>query len=284
MTIKNKIQLGSIALIFFTGIISATFILIIRAEQRASVEVKAISQVMSETVQLYIATNDYVQDPAIETQSQWQAKYTAIGKFLSQPVFNNYRNEKSFQEIEKSYNTIQTLFSQINQASQNEKLQERLTAQILVHSKNLASGASELTQFILTNLEHRLRLSVVIIFISTVFLLAITVSISLFLIQKVLRPIIALEKDFLRISTLDFSTTTTTIGNNSNDEIGMLSRAFNTMSLKLKAYYVELERKVKERTLALDQKVEELEKLNRVMIGRELKMIELKKLLKQKQK
>ncbi len=39
----------------------------------------------------------------------------------------------------------------------------------------------------------------------------------------------------------------------------------------------ELERKVNERTKALADRVEELESLNRTMVGREMKMIELKK-------
>jgi len=58
------------------------------------------------------------------------------------------------------------------------------------------------------------------------------------------------------------------------DEIGELTGAFNFMTSKLKESYEGLERKVLDRTA-------ELEKDNKLMIGRELKMIELKKELEE---
>jgi HAMP domain-containing protein len=77
----------------------------------------------------------------------------------------------------------------------------------------------------------------------------------------------------------------------SNDEIGTLATAFNQMSNKLKDYYASLlsrtteleelknnlEKTVEQRTSELNQKINELEQMNKLMVGRELKMIELKK-------
>jgi methyl-accepting chemotaxis protein len=54
------------------------------------------------------------------------------------------------------------------------------------------------------------------------------------------------------------------------DEIGELATAFNTMSAKLKELYMGLEQKVRDRT-------KQLESDNKMMIGRELRMVELKK-------
>lgn len=54
------------------------------------------------------------------------------------------------------------------------------------------------------------------------------------------------------------------------DEIGQLAEAFNVMAAKLTKLYEGLEMKVKDRT-------KELEKDNKMMVGRELKMVELKK-------
>ena len=70
----------------------------------------------------------------------------------------------------------------------------------------------------------------------------------------------------------------------SNDEIGKLGNTFNTMAEKLRGFYAGLEQAVRERTAKLEQsqkelivKLNEVERLNKVMVGRELKMIELKK-------
>jgi methyl-accepting chemotaxis protein len=68
------------------------------------------------------------------------------------------------------------------------------------------------------------------------------------------------------------------------DEIEQLAEEFNKMTGKLKNLISELEEakgsleiKVKERTKQLQERIEELEKFHKVTVGRELKMIELKK-------
>jgi len=59
-----------------------------------------------------------------------------------------------------------------------------------------------------------------------------------------------------------------------NDEISDVSDAVNSMSVDIKDYGDNLENKVDERT-------EELERTNKAMVGRELKMIELKKTVRE---
>lgn len=60
------------------------------------------------------------------------------------------------------------------------------------------------------------------------------------------------------------------------DEFGQLARAVQKMANELKSSYLSLENKVKERTEALNSRTQELEKTNSFLVGRELKMIELK--------
>lgn len=63
----------------------------------------------------------------------------------------------------------------------------------------------------------------------------------------------------------------------SKDEIGQLGTAFNHMTARLETSHKELDTKVQERTNELEEKVDELERLNQAMVGRELRMVELKK-------
>ena len=69
-----------------------------------------------------------------------------------------------------------------------------------------------------------------------------------------------------------------------HDETAVLARAFNDMAKKLADLYKNLEQQVKERTDKLGRSESQLKKAlaesqrtNRLMVGRELKMIELKK-------
>ncbi|MDD5084665.1 MAG: cache domain-containing protein [Candidatus Omnitrophica bacterium] len=61
------------------------------------------------------------------------------------------------------------------------------------------------------------------------------------------------------------------------DEIEALSNSFNRMIERIRESHGELEQKVKERTEELNRRREELEKMNQFMLGREERMIELKK-------
>ncbi len=61
------------------------------------------------------------------------------------------------------------------------------------------------------------------------------------------------------------------------DEIGTLGNVFNGMAEKLQELHLGLEQKVSERTKVLEEKTDELERMNKLMVDRELKMVELKK-------
>lgn len=67
---------------------------------------------------------------------------------------------------------------------------------------------------------------------------------------------------------------------NTGDEIGSLSSSFNTMVASLKNHTENLEGTVAERTEELQQKIEELESFKRAVVGRELRIIELKNQVK----
>jgi HAMP domain-containing protein len=62
----------------------------------------------------------------------------------------------------------------------------------------------------------------------------------------------------------------------SGDEIEDLANSLNLMADRIQESQLTLEKRVRERTVALKEKVDELEKFNMDMVGREMRMIELK--------
>ncbi|OGW80259.1 MAG: hypothetical protein A3G33_06190 [Omnitrophica bacterium RIFCSPLOWO2_12_FULL_44_17] len=99
--------------------------------------------------------------------------------------------------------------------------------------------------------------------------------------ERLSKPIVELSRAAGHISegNLDYR-----IHIRSNDEIGQLAQSFNQMAVKLKELYSNMENQIRRRTSQLgeakeilERRVEELEQINKVTIGRELKMVELKK-------
>jgi HAMP domain-containing protein len=92
--------------------------------------------------------------------------------------------------------------------------------------------------------------------------------------QRITKPIIRLRDAAKQISTGNLNTT---IEVTSQDEIGELSEAFNQMATQLKQYYSNLETQVKEKTEQVLKQMEETGRMNKLMVGRELRMVELKR-------
>jgi methyl-accepting chemotaxis protein len=102
-----------------------------------------------------------------------------------------------------------------------------------------------------------------------------------FMVSFFLKPIQSLLEGVKEISkgNLDYAVDIRT-----GDELGDLAKAFGQMTVDLKKgkqtleeYNKKLEQQVTERTGTLRQKMDELERINKQMVDRELKMIELKK-------
>jgi C4-dicarboxylate-specific signal transduction histidine kinase len=94
------------------------------------------------------------------------------------------------------------------------------------------------------------------------------------LIGQILKPLKNLKETAEEISRGDYRESTTY---KTGDELEDLSKIFNKMTRKLIEHKDDTERKIKERT-------QQLEKLNKFMVGRELKMIKLKKEIKENKK
>jgi methyl-accepting chemotaxis protein len=98
--------------------------------------------------------------------------------------------------------------------------------------------------------------------------------VGVFLSRKFSGPIEEITETVKKVAGGDLTVRARTEG---KDEIGILAENINIMSANLEVFYADIEKRVVERTIELNAKLQELEKLNKFMVNRELKMIELKK-------
>jgi len=135
-------------------------------------------------------------------------------------------------------------------------LQSHETNQIFTQSQNLTSFAAEQA----------------LIIAAFVFFAALTATVVISaLVSNFLKPLAKLKEFSLSLSQghLDQQIKITT-----GDELEDLAKVLNSMAKNLKTSRMDIEKKIKDRTA-------QLEKLNQAMVGRELKMVELKKKIRQ---
>lgn len=129
--------------------------------------------------------------------------------------------------------------------------------------------------FSLQSVNAAIRETVSLLLLLGIVSILLGIGLTYILVVRVTKPIKSLIIGAREISKGNLSYVITPT--NSHDEIGQLSEVFNTMAQRLSLSYQSLEKQVKQRTEDLEKKVSELERINKLMINRELKMVELKK-------
>lgn len=139
-----------------------------------------------------------------------------------------------------------------------------------LQTQNIKAALSDIKAYNINSLEKTLatvgdiRNKIFEIIIILVFVVVAMVLFLYFYLRIVITaPIIKLASFAQEVANKNFTTTTTT----RKDEIGMLSRAFNTMVDKLKASYTTLEQKVTDRTVNLAEKTQEAENSRKAILN-----------------
>jgi len=202
-------------------------------------------------------------------------KYNGSGRFIEDSVTLGLLKNEDVSYLKRQLNgeDIIEIVMPIEETSGGHLMSMRY----IVSYNSLIERMAEVYQQIL--------LIIVPIFIIT-FVLTITFSISL------TKPIIMLRGLTEKVRKGNLSVK---INLKTRDEIGELASSFNQMTKDLKEsrkgleeYSKDLEKEVKERTVELEKskkeleaRNEELERFNKMAVGRELKMVELKKRIKE---
>ena len=264
MTIKTKLLFSILVTVMLIAIFSVVFY---QRTQRIDREIKKI-EIVSKIVQVATSQRglvlDYYRNHEERPKAQWQLLLDAQKKLMQNEVFITSGEQSCFGQSCKADELVKSIFAELvanyekpklNQAeiTLSRKLEEVLVSQLLTKIQTSISLSYLLFSESLTNIQTAQKALIFMAGISIMVLLFFFAILFFFFNQFVARPLIKLKEIAMRIASLDFSaTTTTTTSSNLNDEIGILTRAFNTMVIKLQESYTALQEKVRVRTRDLE--------------------------------
>ncbi len=291
MTIKRKLQLNGFITFVFVLAIGVASLVTSKITMKEFEKQKIVEQIVSGVVEQRALNTEYVLFRQDRPIVQWHLKEKALRAFFASPLFQSPDEQKVMAEFRDNLDSRALLLAklvanhesskQISDPAElalNQELDVRIRSQLATKSLEAVTTAFQLSDGSrLKTITAQERSGILVTLL--VSLLLIIAVVAMFIINKtVIKPLTELRQRAEEVSRLDFSTTTTTTTTGkARDEVGNLARSFQTMVAKLKESYTGLEQKVIERTNVLEVKTTELERMNKLMVGRELKMIELKK-------
>lgn len=285
MTIKNKLRLS---ISFIIGLIISIGVIFYVTEQRLINNIKTHSiadKIVKTTTFRNGLVIDYLRFHTERAKKQWQLEQDAVINLIQSNVLNISDKQVTINQIKKTNTEINLLFAHIVTNAEEPKsnsitpaftqeIEDRLVSQILLKMQANISRAYELSETSMTAINTAQKLINVLLLMCISLLVLFVAILFVYFKKLIIRPLSALHKstEVIANGNLDYR-----VDINSHDEFGQVARSFNEMTIKLKESYSGLEQAVQRRTEELNKRIEEVERMNKLMIGRELKMVELKK-------
>lgn len=240
MKIKSKFKItlsvSILTVVFCLSMLANTFM---RVREADTLEKRA-NDIVRGVFELTMLTNDYLIRKTQRAEHQWQIKHRQVKKLIRQSKTSAIDHARLFEKMFQDHETIQTLFLKLldisttpekNQNHIYDQLWDRLISQITATAQDIVSTAfrlSAMAEFELLSAQKQGGMIILSLMITLVVIIAIN---SLFLSRSIAKPVISLQQDIEKIGRGDLDHV---VLSDSNDEIGELAAAFNSMTSNLK--------------------------------------------------
>jgi len=218
-----------------------------------------------DVVDLNLLIHDYLLNHEERSIDQYNVKYQTLGAHLSEARFNQVEEEVLIRDMRSNYKQLGVIFANLVSVHNRwmvagaelkvslHEHERRLSGRLLVKSQILVSAGFRLNNAIKLGAERTLHKAILSVTSLFVILFVFILAISIWIYLSVIPPITRLGKGIEVLGTGDLSYKVAT---NAKDEIGALSRSFDSMTENLAAITVsrdELSREIEERKMVEKQ-------------------------------
>ncbi|MBP9864395.1 hypothetical protein KBC54_03030 [Patescibacteria group bacterium] len=287
MLIRNKLRIfGAL----FLGISVLALIGFLYLAHPVTESIRKLSAVIDYRNDLYTLTllqQDYLNRPSPRAEAQWRILVKRLGSGLNQPHDWTLAEEEQLSKMRPIEAAMESIFlSSVLQASSTQLTEQRVNAIAQLESldQRIIDLSFTLTGMTILDITDRVRISGPIFFALFIFLMMLGAVLFYSVLHTIAVPIQRLDGIVKRVPRFSTQLHIDADLLQRNDELGSLARTLADVTHTLSELYRNLEKKVTERTRDAEEAkkeaerhVEAAETLNRLTIGRELKMLELKK-------
>lgn len=277
MKLKAKLQIYALITVSVSLILFAFLILIFQKIRITQNNTKNVDNIIIEIIDIDHKVHNYHLDITSSNVTEWLAQLESADKLIDQhKIISVDENDAIYRLKNINSEIIRIITDNTNQIRIHADNKELFTRTIFLNTEKYIHELFDLKLIIRKQRDSGLAQGAFVVFLFTSILTSLMLGIIFFINKGIAIPIVKLS-DTMNQFTVDKNIKPQQQFLNLKDEIGTLYRAFNEMINKLNAHHQDLEQQIKEKTKQLNAKLEELEEFNKLMIGRELKMIELKK-------
>jgi signal transduction histidine kinase len=271
MTIRTAMRIIAIVLcgmaILVVWICATTSAKVAAVKKRAEL----IAEVTTGVFELNMLANEFVRHEEQRPRELWPRKHTDVADLLPQVKVTTKEEQELLASIIHHHRETAKIFEQLVQTVDHARVnsdlsvhwQKRLSGQLLLRSHNMISCAQALGDASRKELIRVQKTADRIVLLILVSLLLVFLTSGFLVVKKILRPLAKLH-DAVQVAAEGNLSAAVPV--HSNDEIGEICRAFNTMTKNLREgreslqkAHSELEVRVEERTAELKRSNAELE-------------------------
>ncbi|MEW6111375.1 MAG: HAMP domain-containing protein, partial [Thermodesulfobacteriota bacterium] len=268
MTVERRIQVATAVLLAFVLAMGSMIFWSAREVQQGISAIGVSSDVVRTAFMLRVLTDEYLEHGDKRSFRQWQQYLARLGSILANKEAFGSIGQPFRADLEKRYQEVSSLAFKVMQApspqmdenhsEETKALKETLHNMMSLRLEQLAETANDLNitcQLSTLNRQNLAQRTIVIMAL----LMVISILINLYLLRKsVVSPLKELAGGAQAIGAGNFDYVVET---RSDDEVGKLAGAFNTMARHLKTSYASLESEIMERKRAEEAVTAERQRL-----------------------